>query len=191
MDRFEEGEAALKEFFVLIYTFAKIGLFTFGGGYAMLPLLEREIVRKHGWASMEELSDYYAIGQCTPGIIAVNVATFVGYKSKGILGGILATLGLIFPSMVVITLVAGLLDVFSENAYVISAFAGVRVCVCVLILDACIKFVRSSIKDIFAFTVFILVLLGSLFLDWSPAIFVIAAALGALIFDKLRQVRAR
>lgn len=86
----------MKEYLKLFFTFAKIGCFTFGGGYAMLPLLQREIVEKNAWAEEEELMDYFAIGQCTPGIIAVNTATFIGYKRKGIIGGIFATLGLIF-----------------------------------------------------------------------------------------------
>lgn len=96
----------MKEYLKLFFTFAKIGCFTFGGGYAMLPLLQREIVEKNSWAEEEELMDYFAIGQCTPGIIAVNTATFIGYKRKGIIGGIFATLGLIFPSLVIITIIA-------------------------------------------------------------------------------------
>ena len=181
----------MRELLILVYTFFKIGLFTFGGGYAMLPLLEREIVDKHGWASFGELSDYYAIGQCTPGIIAVNVATFIGYKHKGVLGGIAATLGLILPSMIVITIVAGVLDIFAQNPYVISAFAGIRICVCVLILNASVKFIRSTVKDVFSFIIFIVVLICTIFLDLSPAVFVIFAAFAALIFDKVRQVRAK
>ena len=88
----------------LFLTFARIGGLTFGGGYAMLPMLQREVVEKRGWATEDELTDYYAIGQCTPGIIAVNTATFIGNKNKGILGGIVATLGVVFPSIVIITL---------------------------------------------------------------------------------------
>ena len=81
----------------LFVTFAKVGVCTFGGGYAMLPILQREVVEKKGWATEEELTDYFAVGQCTPGIIAVNTATFIGYKYRGIPGGVLATLGLVFP----------------------------------------------------------------------------------------------
>ena len=87
----------MKELADLFVTFAKMGLFTFGGGYAMLPLLEREVVDNKKWATKEEIKDYYAVGQCTPGIIAVNVSTFVGYYQKGIVGGIIATLGVVFP----------------------------------------------------------------------------------------------
>ncbi len=90
----------------LFIAFAKVGVMTFGGGYAMIPILEREIVDKHGWASSEELMDYYAVGQCTPGIIAVNTATFVGQKLAGVAGGIVATLGVVFPPLVIISALA-------------------------------------------------------------------------------------
>ena len=98
----------MKQLLELFLTFAKIGGFTFGGGIAMLPMLQKEIVEKKNWATQEELMDYYAIGQCTPGIIAINTATFVGYKQKGTIGGIVATLGMAFPSVVIITIIAAL-----------------------------------------------------------------------------------
>ena len=99
----------MKELFNLFIAFAKVGVLTFGGGYAMLPILQREIVEKNNWASDEELMDYYAIGQCTPGVIAVNTATFIGQKNKGIMGGIMATLGVVTPSLIIITAIAGIL----------------------------------------------------------------------------------
>ncbi|MBR4150885.1 MAG: chromate transporter, partial [Firmicutes bacterium] len=108
----------------LFLTFVRIGAMTFGGGITMLPILEREVVDNKGWATMEELMDYYAIGQCTPGIIAVNTATFIGQKQKGVIGGIVATLGLVFPSFVIITLIAAVLTNFAEIAAVKNAFAG-------------------------------------------------------------------
>ena len=108
----------MKEYWELFYSFAKIGAFTFGGGYAMLPLIQREVVEKKHWATEEEIMDYYAVGQCTPGIIAVNTATFIGYYKKGIIGGIFATLGVIFPSIVIILLIASLLQNFSDLAIV-------------------------------------------------------------------------
>ena len=91
----------LKKLLDLFLTFARIGGLTFGGGYAMLPMLQKEVVENRGWATEEELADYFAIGQCTPGVIAVNTATFVGYREAGILGGVMATLGVIFPSLVI------------------------------------------------------------------------------------------
>ncbi len=132
----------------LFLTFAKVGVCTFGGGYAMLPILQREIVEKKGWATEEELADYFAIGQCTPGIIAVNTATFVGQKLRGIPGGVLATLGVVFPSAVIIMALAAFLQTFAQMPIVIHAFAGIRACVCALILSSVIKLSRNSLVDL-------------------------------------------
>ena len=131
----------------LFWTFAKIGVCTFGGGYAMLPILQRELVEKRGWATEEELSDYFAIGQCTPGIIAVNTATFVGHSRKGAAGGVVATLGLVFPCLVIIMLAAAFLQNFAELPAVVHAFNGVRACVCALILSSVLKLRKSSVVD--------------------------------------------
>jgi chromate transporter len=117
----------MKELLELVWTFAYIGAFTFGGGYAMLPMLKREIVEKKHWATIDEIMDYFAIGQCTPGIIAVNTATFIGYKRKGVAGGIFATLGLVLPSLVIISVIAAGLENFAHIAAVQHAFAGIRV----------------------------------------------------------------
>ena len=125
----------LKKLLDLFLTFARIGGLTFGGGYAMLPMLQKEVVENRGWATEEELADYFAIGQCTPGVIAVNTATFVGYREAGILGGVMATLGVIFPSLVIITIIAAFIRNFADLPVVKHAFSGIRVCVCVLILS--------------------------------------------------------
>ena len=131
----------------LFLTFAKVGVCTFGGGYAMLPILQREVVENKGWATEEELTDYFAIGQCTPGIIAVNTATFIGYKYKGILGGILTTLGVVFPSLIIITLIAAFLSNFAHIPAVQHALAGVNACVVALIASSVIKLGKSTVKD--------------------------------------------
>ncbi len=131
----------------LYFSFFKIGAFTFGGGYAMLPMLERECVDKHGWADRDELLDYFAIGQCTPGIIAVNTATFVGSKQKGTLGAAVATLGVITPSIIIILLIASLLANFAHIPAVQYAFGGIRVAVGVLILNAVVKLYKSNVKQ--------------------------------------------
>ena len=112
---------------------------TFGGGYAMLPILQREVVENKGWATEEELANWFAIGQCTPGVIAVNTATFAGRKVLGNIGGVVATLGVVFPSLIIISLLAGVITTFAEVAWVKNAFAGIRVCVCVLIFNAVVK----------------------------------------------------
>ena len=166
----------------LFITFAKVGVMTFGGGYAMLPILQREVVEGKGWATDEELTDYFAIGQCTPGIIAVNTATFIGQKQKGLWGGIVATLGVVFPSIVIITLLAGVIDAFSHLVWVQHAFGGIRVCVCVLIFNAVVKLWKSAVKDKWALCIFLCVLAASLLLDLSPVVYVLfAAAAGILI----------
>ena len=160
----------------LFLTFAKIGVCTFGGGYAMLPILQREVVEKKGWATEEELTDYFAVGQCTPGIIAVNTATFIGYKHKGVPGGILTTLGVVFPSLVIISLLAGVITTFSHLAWVQHAFGGVRVCVCILILNAVVKLYKKAVIDGPTLLVFLAVALGSYLTPLSPVLFVLAAA---------------
>ena len=174
----------------LFLTFAKVGVMTFGGGMAMLPILQREVVEDKGWATDEELVDYFAIGQCTPGIIAVNTATFVGQKQAGILGGIAATLGIVFPSLVIITALAGVINSFSHLAWVQHAFAGIRVCVCVLILNGTVKLLKGSVKDWPAALIFAAVLSAALLTDLSPVIFVAgAAALGIVIQNVIRRAK--
>ena len=169
----------------LFLTFSKVGVMTFGGGYAMLPILQREVVENKGWATEEELTDYFAIGQCTPGIIAVNTATFVGQKTKGILGGIAATLGLVFPSLVIISLLAGVITTFSHLSWVNHAFGGIRVCVCVLILSAVVKLLKKAVIDVPTTVIFLTVLLGSFFTSCSPVIFVIAAAVAGVVLKNM------
>ena len=134
-------------YFDLFWTFAKIGVCTFGGGYAMLPALQREVVEKRAWATEEELTDYFAIGQCTPGVIAVNTATFVGQKQKGASGGVIATLGVVFPSIVIIMVIAAFLQNFAHLPAVVHAFNGVRACVCALILSSVLKLRKTTIVD--------------------------------------------
>lgn len=177
----------MKEIFMLFLAFAKIGAVTFGGGYAMLPILQRDIVAKHKWATEDELLDYFAIGQCTPGIIAVNTATFVGYKHKGILGAIFATLGVVFPSVVIISIITAFVNNYATNEYVIYAFNGIRVCVCVLIFNAILKLAKGSLIDKWTYIIFAVVLILSLFLDISAAILVILSGFVGFMIKKLNQ----
>lgn len=171
----------------LFFAFAKVGVMTFGGGYAMLPMLQREIVDKHGWATEEELMDYFAIGQCTPGVIAVNTATFIGQKQKGIIGGIFATLGVVFPSVVIISLLAGVIEAFSDLVWVQQAFGGIRVCVCVLILNAVIKLCKKAIVDKITLALFVIVTVGAFFLDLSPVIFVLFAGIVGIVVKNMER----
>lgn len=167
----------------LFLTFAKVGAMMFGGGPAMLPILEREIVEKKHWATEEEITDYFAIGQCTPGIIAVNTATFVGRSVAGNVGGIIATLGIVFPSIVIITVIAAFIANFSHITWVQNAFAGIRVCVCILMFNAVLKLSKKSIIDLPTTIIFILVFLGTIFLNVSPVIFVLLAAAAGILLQ--------
>lgn len=142
----------------LFLTFAKMGACTFGGGYAMLPILQREVVEKKGWATDEELTDYYAVGQCTPGIIAVNTATFIGFKYKGVLGGIIATLGVVFPSVVIITIIAAALSNFAEYPVVQHALVGINAAVVALIASSVLKLGKTNLKDAVTVILFLAVL---------------------------------
>lgn len=178
---------SFKEYFTLFSTFARIGGLTFGGGYAMLPMLQREIVEHYGWATEEELADYYAIGQCTPGVIAVNTATFIGYRRRGILGGIVATLGVVFPSLVIITIIAACLQNFADYPVVQDAFAGISVCVCVLIFNAVRKLWKKSVVNPGALAIFAVVFLGAMFTGLSPVVLVIAAGLAGVLMRGLRH----
>ena len=175
----------MKQLLQLFLAFARVGVMTFGGGYAMLPILEREIVENKGWATREELMDYYAVGQCTPGVIAVNTATFVGYRTAGTLGGVIATLGVVFPSIVIITLIAGVLTNFAEIPAVKSAFAGIRVCVCVLIFNAVVKLWKGSAPDKAALVLCLFVFVLSVFLDISPIVFVVFCAAAGILLTRM------
>lgn len=176
----------MKELFDLFWTFCKIGALTFGGGYAMLPLIQREIVENKKWSNEKEILDYYAVGQCTPGVIAVNTATFIGYKLRGIIGGIVATLGVIFPSIVIILIIATFLQNFADLAIVQSAFAGIRVAVVALIITTVVKLIKSSIKDYLGVIIAIIAFVISAFIGLSPVYVVIAAALTGFISKGLR-----
>lgn len=146
----------LKELWELFSVFFKVGLTTFGGGIAMLPILERELADKRGWTNSDELLDYFAIGQSTPGIIAVNVATFIGYKRAKTIGGIVATLGMVAPSVIVITIIATFISNFSDIAWVQRALKGINVAVAALLTYAVVNFARKSVRMLIGVTLFLL-----------------------------------
>ena len=167
----------MKEYLKIFWAFIKVGALTFGGGYAMLPILQREVVEHNHWASEEEIMDYYAMAQCLPGIIMVNTAAFVGRKYRGKLGGIVAALGSMLPSLIIITVIAMFLTAFSDYPVVKNAFAGIRVCVVVLIVNAVVKLWKSAIVDWKCLVIiFAPVCVLSLVTDISPILFVVAAA---------------
>ena len=147
----------MNELLELYWTFVKIGCVTFGGGYAMLPILERELVEKRGWTSMDDLRDYFSIGQCTPGIIAMNVSTFIGEKRGGVKGATVASLGFLTGPVILILLIAMFLTNFATLPVVQHAFAGIRVCVCVLILQAVLRLWKKSVVDPFTLGLYLAV----------------------------------
>ena len=173
----------------LFWSFCRIGGLTFGGGYAMLPMLQKEVVETHKWATEQELLDYYAVGQATPGVIAVNTATFIGYKEKGILGAIFATSGVVFPALIIIMSIAGFIDSFSDLNIVQHAFSGIRVAVGVLILNALVKMVKGSVKDILGIILFVATFIISIFFNISVVYIVVASALIGIISDFVNRKR--
>jgi chromate transporter len=161
--------------------FIKMGVLTFGGGYAMIPVVERELITKRGWLTMDEVMDYYTIAQITPGIIAVNLSSFVGCKRKGPLGGVLATLGFVLPGACFVTAIAVFLTNFSDLPVVKHAFTGIRVAVCALILDTVIKLVKGVFKNRRALVIYLITFALSAIWGLSPVLLVAAAGLAGLL----------
>lgn len=179
----------MKEILELYIAFFKIGCVNFGGGYAMLPLLEKDLVTKRGWTTMDHLRDYFAIGQCTPGIIALNVSTFIGYNKKKLPGALAATCGFLTGPIIIILVIAAFLTGFADQEIVQHAFAGIRVCVCVLIVQAVLRLWNKSVIDVTSFLVFLVIFLlniSSRFLPWSvpAAVLVIAAGVFGVLFGR-------
>ena len=171
----------------LYWTFAQIGCVTFGGGYAMLPILERELVDKRQWTTMDDLRDYFSIGQCTPGVIALNVSTFIGEKRGGVLGALAATIGFLTGPILIILVIAAFLTNFAQLEIIQHAFAGIRVCVCVLIVQAVLRLWKKSVIDPFTFALFLIIFALNAFSGVLPvkvpaAVLVLCAgALGILV----------
>ncbi len=167
----------------LYWAWFRMGLFTFGGGYAMLPMIQKEVIDRYHWADEEEVLDYYAVGQCTPGAIAVNTATFIGYKVVGTAGGIISTLGVITPSLLIISVIASLLNHFADYPVVQHALAGIRVAVCVLMFVSIEKLLKSGVKGISSWIIFAAAFVLSYFTGISTVVLVIlAGAAGYAIF---------
>ena len=184
-----EWKIFMKELWTLFSVFAKIGVITFGGGLSMLPNIRKEIVEKHKWATDEEVLNYYAVGQCTPGIIAVNTATFIGHKRKGIPGAIAATLGIIFPSLIIIMVIVGFIRNFTDIIWVKHAFNGIRIAVCALVLSTVIGMWKKGVKDIFGIIIYLVVLSLCLIFDISPIIIVSAAIITGISICSVRGIK--
>lgn len=175
----------------LFVSWFKMGLFTFGGGYAMLPMIQREVIEKHKWATEDEIMDYYAIGQCTPGIIAVNTATFVGYKVKGIPGGIIATLGVVSPSLVIISLISALITNFSELEVVQNALRGIQIGVCVLMFVAIQNLIKKGVKNMPSWIIFIAAFVLAYFTNISTVILVVIAGIAGYVISTYGKGEAK
>ena len=174
--------------FTLFWTFFKIGLFTFGGGYAMIPFIHRYAVEKYKWITDEEFLDIIAIAESTPGPIAINSATYIGHKVKGIKGSFFATLGVVIPSMIIITLIAMFFIQFKENVYVEYAFKGIRIGVSILILNAAIRMYKKLDKTILSFLL-ILVGFALILFEILPVILVIVIGGAIGIIYQITMVR--
>lgn len=177
----------MKELLQLYLCFAKIGTFLFGGGYSMLPLLTRELIDNRGWSTEEELLDYFAIAQCTPGVIAVNTATFVGNKRKGIAGGIVATLGVVTVPMILILVIAALLSNVWTMPIVQHAFAGIRVAVAALIFTSVIRLARSNVKNWFGIVMCIIGFTVIAVFGQSPIVVVLIAGLCGILYGRRKN----
>ena len=153
----------MNKFLEIFWAFFRVGASTFGGGYAMIPVVERELIKKKGWVTMDEVMEYYTIAQITPGMIMVNLATFVGYKLKGGLGGVIATLAVIFPGVTIIIAAALLIRNFTDIAWVQHAFTGIRIAVGALVLDTVVKLVKGVLKDRKSLIILIFVFVISVF----------------------------
>lgn len=176
----------MRELWELYAAFFRIGIFTFGGGLTMLPMLKYELVEKRNWITEEVLLDCYAIGQCTPGIIAVNTATFVGYKKKGVMGGIVSTLGMASPSVIIITLVALFLEVLINHPITQHALMGIRGVVCALMLNTVLTLAKKSLVDPISVAVCIIAFLLVVFLDIPTVLVIVLAAIAGVVTERVK-----
>lgn len=177
----------MRELFELYFAFFRIGGLTFGGGLTMLPMLKHELVEKKNWVTEEELLDYYAVGQCTPGIIAVNVSTFIGYKRRNIIGSIFSTLGMISPSLIIVSILAMFLEQFMSNQTVAHAVGGIKIVVCALMLCTVVTMAKKTVKNVLAAIICGVACLMSLFTPVPTVLLVIAAAIVGIIVLKIGE----
>lgn len=172
----------MNKFVKLYISWFKIGLFTFGGGYAMIPMIQKEVVDKHHWVTAEDILNYYAISQCTPGAIAVNLSTFIGGKIDGFLGALISTLGVITPSIIIISIIATFLSNFSSLEVVKHALAGILIAVCVLMFGAVKNLFKTSIVDIPSLLICLVAFLLAYFTNIPTVLLVILAAVFGYVF---------
>ncbi len=184
-------KSKFRQFIELYLAFVKIGTFTFGGGLAMMPIMQRELIEKRGWLTEEELIDYFAIGQSTPGIIAVNVATFVGYKRLGWFGGIIGTLGVVTPSWVIIMLLAGAISSVDKYPLAQKALKGINVAVAALLTSVIVKFSKKTIKNIWNAFFMLLAFVLIYFLKVQSVWIIIASLITGSLLTLYKQKKVR
>ena len=184
-------KSKFRQFLELYLAFVKIGAFTFGGGLAMMPIMQRELIEKRGWLTEEELIDYFAIGQSTPGIIAVNVATFVGYKRLGWFGGIIGTLGVVTPSWVIIMLLAGAISSVDKYPLAQKALKGINVAVAALLTSVIVKFSKKTIKNLWNAFFMLLAFVLIYFLKVQSVWIIIASLITGSLLTLYRQKKVR
>lgn len=172
----------IKDIFI---TFFKIGLFTFGGGFAMIPLIEKEVVDNKKWAGREDITDILAVSQSIPGAVAINSASFIGFKILGRKGALAATLGVILPSFIIISVIAAFFEKFGENTFVKAAFMGIRPAIVALIIAAAVKVGKTSIKDLTGLIIALTAAVLSAFFDIQIILLIIAGGLFGVILMKL------
>ncbi|HHV95195.1 MAG TPA: chromate transporter [Clostridiaceae bacterium] len=175
-----------KQFFEIFITFFKIGSFTFGGGYAMIPLIEREVVYNKGWVSTEDIIDYFAICESIPGAIAINSAALIGYKTAGRKGSIAAVIGVVLPSFIIINIIAAFFTRFQYNPIVQAAFKGIRSAVVGLVGKAAFKIGKSSIKDKIGLIITIITVILVVFFDIHAILAIIGGAAFGLLNHYIR-----
>lgn len=171
----------------LFISWFKISITTFGGGYSMLPMIEREIIKERGWVSNEEVLECYSIGQITPGIISVNAATLVGYKVKGTFGALCSTLGIVAPSVMLVSILSSIILQFYNDPIVLHALAGIQIGVCVLLVGSVYKMACASIKDYFSLIIFVMTFLVAFLTDISVIYIVIAILVAGLVFSFIKK----
>lgn len=170
-----------KLFGQLFLVFAKIGAMSFGGGYVMLPLMQKEVSGRRGWLTDEEVADVFSLAQCTPGIVAGNTATYIGNRVAGFFGGLCALMGVVMPSLLIILLLAGVLDMLRANEYFVWAMNGIKIVVCALIISAVVRLWKTSVRGWFGYAVFFLSLGAALFLSISPVFVVLFGAVAGIV----------
>ena len=182
--------------FNLFWIFFKLGLFTFGGGYAMIPQIKEIIVEKKGWMTSDEMLEIIAIAESTPGPIAINMATYIGYKQKNILGSIMATLGVVLPSLIIIFIISLFLDSFMENKYVQYAFIGIKCCVAFLIIKAGLSMLIKEKKNILSITIFsfifiLMIILDLLSIQFSSIYLIIIGGIIGILYLSIKDTIIR